>query len=128
MYPARDRKKMPRKRQSRNLLTMVPRLEKHVSVEKDPSGEWYLIIQRNNIVERMTIRFLKQPKVRRIKLDKFGAFAIQQMEEKKNVQEISDLMLEHFGEEAEPSLPRLKKFLDILESYDWIEWEPEETE
>src|SRR4051812_37347836 len=107
----------------RNLLTMVPHLEKRVSVERDSSNVTFLIIQRTNFVERMTIRFFKQPAVRRIKLDEFGAYVIQQMEFRKNVQQISEAMLDHFGEEAEPTLPRLIKFLEILEVHEWIKWD-----
>ncbi|MFD6439830.1 hypothetical protein ACFWDG_08450, partial [Peribacillus sp. NPDC060186] len=94
---------MLRKRQSkkRNLLTMVPLLERRVTLEHDSSEATFLVIQRTNFVERITIRFFKQPSVRRIKLDKFGAFAIQQMEYQRNVNQISEAMSEHFGEEAE---------------------------
>lgn len=119
---------MLRKRQSkkRNLLTMVPLLERRVTLEQQSSEATFLVIQRTNFVERITIRFFKQPSVRKIKLDKFGAFAIKQMEYKCNVNQISEAMSEHFGEEAEPALPRLMKFLEILEVHDWIIWDDEE--
>ena len=84
-----------------------------------------MIVQRTNFVERLTIRFLKQPAFRRIKLDKFGKFVIEQMKYHKDVHKISEEMIEHFGEEAEPALPRLVKFLEILEVHEWIIWEDE---
>lgn len=120
---------MFRKRKlKRNLLTMVPLLESRVTVENDPSSETgFLIIQRTNFVERLTIRFLKQRAFRRIKLDKFGKFAVEQMKYHKDVHEISEAMIEHFGEEAEPALPRLVKFLEILEVHEWIIWEEEKN-
>ncbi|MGE7601701.1 PqqD family protein [Peribacillus sp. NPDC097675] len=116
---------MFRKQKSkRNLLTMVPLLESRVTFECDSSSDTgLLIIQRTNFVERLTIRFFKQRAFRKIKLDKFGRFAIEQMDHRKNVHEISEAMIEHFGEEAEPSLPRLVKFLEILEVHEWITWE-----
>ena len=125
MYLAKGIKKMFRKQKSkRNLLTMVPLLESRVTLECESSLDiGFLIIQRNNFVERLTIRFLKQLAFRKIKLDKFGTFAVQQMEDRKTVQEISEAMIEHFGEEAEPALPRLVKFLEILEVHEWIIWE-----
>ncbi|WP_285766720.1 PqqD family protein [Peribacillus sp. SI8-4] len=121
---------MLRKRQSkkRNLLTMVPLLERRVTLEQGSADTTFLVIQRTNFVERMTIRYLKQPSVRKIKLDKFGAFAIKKMESKCNVNQISEAMSEHFGEEAEPSLPRLMKFLEILEVHEWIVWDEEKNE
>ncbi|MCT4476968.1 PqqD family protein [Peribacillus frigoritolerans] len=119
---------MLRKSQSkkRNLLTMVPLLEKRVTMVQESSEATFLVIQRTNFVERITIRFFKQPSVRKIKLDKFGAYAIKQMEFQRNVNQISEAMSEHFGEEAEPALPRLMKFLEILEVHDWIIWNDEE--
>ena len=125
MYLAKGIKKMFRKQKSkRNLLTMVPLLESRVTLEYESSLDiGFLIIQRTNFVERLTIRFLKQRAFRKIKLDKFGTFAVQQMEDRKTVQEISEAMIEHFGEEAEPALPRLVKFLEILEVHEWIIWE-----
>ncbi|MFJ8247659.1 PqqD family protein [Peribacillus asahii] len=113
------------KRQSekRNLLTMVPLLKESVSLERDNVKGSYLIIQRTNTLERFSIRFFKQPAVRRIKLDQFGVFVIQQIEQRKNVHDISEAMIAHFGEAAEPALPRLAKFLEILEVQNWITWE-----
>ncbi|MFJ7638500.1 PqqD family protein [Peribacillus sp. NPDC097206] len=119
---------MFRKKQKskRNLLTMVPLLESRVTLEMDSSSDLgFLIIQRTNFIERLTIRFLKQRAFRKIKLDKFGRFAIEQMAYRKNVQAISEAMIEHFGEEAEPALPRLVKFFEILEVHEWIIWEEE---
>ncbi len=107
---------------------MVPLLERRVTLEQGSADTTFLVIQRTNFVERMTIRYLKQPSVRKIKLDKFGAFAIKKMESKCNVNQISEAMSEHFGEEAEPSLPRLMKFLEILEVHEWIVWDEEKNE
>ncbi|MFD9624217.1 PqqD family protein [Peribacillus muralis] len=115
-----------RQREKRNLLTMVPLLERRVTLEQGSSESTFLVIQRTNFVERITIRYFKQPSVRKIKLDKFGAFAIKQMEHKCNVDQISEAMSEQFGEEAEPALPRLMKFLEILEVHEWIKWDEEE--
>ena len=107
---------------------MVPLLESRVTLECESSLDiGFLIIQRNNFVERLTIRFLNQRAYRKIKLDKFGRFAVEQMEDRKTVQEISEAMIEHFGEEAEPALPRLVKFLEILEVHEWIIWEEEKN-
>lgn len=111
-----------RRKEEKNLLNMVPLLEKRVTLTKESNGA-FLIIQRTNIVERFTIRFFRQPAVRRIKLDKFGLFVIEQLDDHKNVQQIAEEMSEHFGEEADPALPRLVKFLQVLEVYDWIIWE-----
>lgn len=106
-----------RKGKERNLLTLVPLLPDHVRL-----GENCLLVERNNWAEKFSIRFLKQPSIRTIKLDKFGAFVVERIAEQKNVEEIMASLQEHFGEEAEPALPRLKKFLEILEVNEWLMW------
>lgn len=108
------------KKEERNLLTMVPLLREKVRYDE---GEALLIVDRSNLVERFSIRYLKQPSVRKIKLDTFGSFVIKQTLANKTVEEISQCLSEQFGEEAEPALPRLMKFLEILESQEWIRWD-----
>lgn len=102
---------------------MVPLLKKHVTFEeKKDETPAYLIVERTNWAERMSVKFLRQPSVRRIKLDENGEFVIRQMLMQKTVTDIAGEITAHFGEEAEPVLPRLVKFLEILEQQEWIYW------
>lgn len=102
---------------------MVPLLKEHVAFEeKKEDSPAYLIVERTSWAERMSVKFLKQPSVRRIKLDENGEFVIRQMITRKTVSDIAGEIKAHFGEEAEPVLPRLVKFLEILEAQEWIFW------
>ena len=49
-----------------------------------------------------------------IALDKYGSFVWRQMDGKRNVHEISKLVSAQFGEAAEPLVPRLVKYIQIL--------------
>ncbi len=96
---------------------LVPLFPNHVRYE-----DHCLIVQRINLIERLSIRFLKQPDKRKIKLDKFGAFVAERLTGQKSVEEIVSELQSAFGEEAEPTVPRLAKFLEILEANEWLKW------
>lgn len=106
------------------MLTLIPVLEDRVTYKKQ-SSEAFLFIQRDNWVERFSIRFLKQPATRKIKLDRFGSFVVSQIDGQKNVEEIATLIEKELGEEAQPYIPRLTKFFQILDSQEWIKWNEE---
>jgi hypothetical protein len=112
-----------RRNKEQNLLTMVPVLESKVHYYEEKGKNGYLTIDRTSFLERLSINYLKQPSVRKIQLDKFGSFTVKQFEANKTVDVITKEMQEQFGEEAEPALPRLLKFLQIMEAHEWIKWE-----
>lgn len=59
-------------------------------------------------------KVFKRPKTSHISLDKYGSFVWRQMDGVRNVHEISKLVSKQFGEEAEPLLPRLVQYIQIL--------------
>ena len=59
-------------------------------------------------------KFFKRPRVSHISLDEYGSYVWQQMDGRRNVFEISKLVSSHFGEKAEPVVPRLVKYIQIL--------------
>ncbi|WP_132747000.1 PqqD family protein [Scopulibacillus darangshiensis] len=58
----------------------------------------------------------KQPKENRFKLDDLGLFVLDHCNGQYTVEEMAELMENEFGEKAEPTLPRLVKFLQILDT------------
>ncbi|MGD6816419.1 PqqD family protein [Metabacillus sp. 84] len=116
---------MFKRKKERNLLELVPLLADHVSFERKENGKGILLVQRTNAVERFSVRFLKQPAVRTIQMDEYGTFILSEMGEEATVDDLASRMSAHFGENAEPVLPRLTKFLQILESQEWLNWKNE---
>jgi hypothetical protein len=114
-----------RKRPS-NLLDMIPILRPGLALE--PAGDEnvsYVLVPRTNFLERLSVRFLGQPAFRRIRLDALGTFVLSHCDGQHRVKEIGDQLAERFGREAEPVLPRLAKFLEIVEMNGFIEWKRE---
>ncbi|MCY9774173.1 PqqD family protein [Paenibacillus larvae] len=111
--------------EDRNLLDMKPMLKDHIRFvsEEDQSR---VEIERKNWLERLSVKWMKQPPTRNIHLDPLGAAVIRQCEGTRTVQQIADRVYEEFGEEAEPLLPRLVKFIEIMELNDWLSWKKDE--
>ncbi|NBH14403.1 PqqD family protein [Lachnospiraceae bacterium] len=59
-------------------------------------------------------KFFKRPRISHISLDEYGSYVWRQMNGKRNVYDISKLVSAQFGEQAEPVVPRLVKYIQIL--------------
>lgn len=79
-----------------------------------------ILIENKGIYNRIAQKLLKKPRVSRITLEKFGSFIWQQIDGMHSVYEISGLVSEKFGEEAEPLMERLVKYLRILQNNRFI--------
>ncbi|EIT85552.1 hypothetical protein A374_09953 [Fictibacillus macauensis ZFHKF-1] len=113
------------KRQKKNLLTLKPTLKKGYYKEVRQDGAPYLMVPRNNWLEKLSIRLLKQPRYYPVKLDDLGGFVVDHLTGNETVAEIATHIENEFHEAAKPTLPRLAKFIEILEVNDWITFKEE---
>ncbi|MBM7647001.1 hypothetical protein JOD45_003236 [Scopulibacillus daqui] len=104
-----------RKKEHANLIDMVPVLNDKFRIE-EINNKHYLIIPRTTRLEKAAIKFFKQPKEHRYQLDDLGLFVLKHCNGEYTVGEIEKRLQEHFGEKAEPTLARLVKFLQILDT------------
>ncbi|HET7578849.1 MAG TPA: PqqD family protein [Bacillales bacterium] len=116
-----------KQKEQKNLLTMTPVLKKRYQLEQTRSelSGLRLIIPRNNWLERLSVRFLNQPEAIKVRLDELGSFVLTRCDGKWNVNEIATGLEGEFGENAKPILPRLVKYLQMVEMNGWIFWESE---
>ena len=77
-------------------------------------------MEHKGIFAAIAHRVFKRPSVSYIKLDELGSFVWQELESSHDVQVIAEAVHGHFGEKAEPLLPRLGQFLNLLERYGFI--------
>lgn len=112
---------MRKAKKSANLLQMSPILRE--TVQLVPSrGNITLEVSRSGWMERISIRYFKQPAVIRVELDSLGRTVLQHCDGSHTVGQIADMLASRFGKDAEPVLPRLVKFLQIVEMNGWIGW------
>jgi hypothetical protein len=106
------------------MLLMKPRLKPQIMLTATEEDEslYQVFIPRTNWLERLSIRYLKQPTHHRIQLDYLGSFVLQHCTGEFLVEQIELLLKKQFGQDAEPTRERLITFLSIVEANDWIEW------
>lgn len=104
-----------------NLLEMAPVLKEKIQLVREKE-KYLALVPRSSWLERLSVRFLKQPLEIRVELDSLGNTVLQHCNGTYTVQQIADLLCERFGKDAEPALPRLVKFLQIVELNGWISW------
>ncbi len=80
-----------------------------------------LAMEHHGVFAAIAQKVFKRPKVSYIKLDALGSFVWQELESSHDVKTVSKAVHERFGEEAEPLLPRLAQFFNLLERYGFIE-------
>ena len=107
-------------KQKKNYLDFVPKKNPAFRWELDDDGMVVILIENKGIYNRIAQKLLKKPRVSRITLEKFGSFIWRQVDGTCSVYEISGLVSEEFGEEAEPLIERLVKYLRILQNNRFI--------
>lgn len=95
---------------------------------KNPKQKWHML--DNGIVELtmehkgpfawVAQRFFDRPRFSYIKLDELGSFVWLLLDEVHDVNTAAEKVHERFGEKAEPLLPRLGEFFNLLERYGFI--------
>lgn len=116
--------KKKRKHEGQNLLDMIPLLKDDLILE-ERNGHMTVFVSRTSWIERLAVRFLKQPAVIQVKLDDLGAAVAVKCDGNHSVSDIADALLAEIGEAAEPVVPRLAKFIELMEANNWLEWIPE---
>ena len=78
-------------------------------------------VENKGVLNRICQFVFLKPKTSFIHLDKLGSFIWERLDGTVSAEELAAEISEAFGKEAEPALPRLIKYLEILHSYNFIE-------
>ncbi|MEG0685748.1 MAG: PqqD family protein [Erysipelotrichales bacterium] len=100
-----------------DILSLVYKLNDSTLYDVDENGIVFIKIPQNHFIQRFfrKIKVKKIPEFRKIELDQFGSFVFRQIDGKKTVEEIGELLDQEFGEEAHPIYERLLLFLNHIE-------------
>lgn len=73
-----------------------------------------LHLEHRGFYAKIAQKIFGRPKISKIHLDELGSFLWNSMDGKKDVYQLSQLVREKFGEQAEPVLPRLITYVNQL--------------
>lgn len=105
---------------SGNYLDYIPVYNEKYKSEINESGEVTIFIENNGLFNKIAQKLLKKPKTTQIHLDEMGNFIWPLIDGKRSILDISKLVHEEFGENAEPLYNRLVQYIRNLEGYEFI--------
>ena len=98
----------------KNFMDFIPVCNPLYTWDADKKGIVTVHVVNKGFYNWLAQKLFKKPRVSHIALDEYGSFVWQQMDGKRHVCEISKLVEEKFGDEAEPIVERLVKYIQIL--------------
>jgi hypothetical protein len=102
-----------------NPLELVFAINEALDYEIDDRQIVTIRYKQDHWIQRLArkVRF-RIPEYRRISMDAYGSFVFQCIDGKRPVKDIGELMMEKFGEEANPVYERLLVFLNHIEKHE----------
>ena len=103
-----------------NFLQKIPAHNQQIRWSQDDNGIVTIEMQNRGIANRIAQLLIKKPKVSYIHLEEFGSFVWLQIDGKRDITAIGELIRERFGEKAEPLYERLAQYIKTLQANQFI--------
>lgn len=105
-----------------NYLERTPLRAPNIPWSTGEDGLITLEIENKGWANRLAQKCFHRPKISYVHLDETGSFIWPLLSEEQDIIALGKKVEEHFGEAAHPLYERLVKYLQILESYHFIQW------
>ena len=106
-----------------NYLDFIPRVNVLFEWKKNDKGYIEIKVHNKGFYHKIAQIFFHRPKYSWIELDVFGSFVWEQLDGKKTIYEIGNIVKEKFGKKAEPVYERLAQFIKILHKNHFVVYE-----
>lgn len=116
------RKKRKKGETDLNYLDLIPRRNEALRWHRDLKERVILEIENTGIMNTIAQKVFGKPRFTKVHLDAQGTFIWPLIDGEKTVADIAALVKKEFGEKAEPLYPRIVKYFQIVESYNFIEF------
>lgn len=105
-----------------NYLDLIPRRNEALKWHRDLKERVILEIENTGIMNTIAQKVFGKPRFTKVHLDAQGTFIWPLIDGEKTVADIAALVKAEFGAKAEPLYPRIVKYFQIVESYNFIEF------
>ena len=105
-----------------NYLDLIPRRNEALKWHRDLKERVILEIENTGIMNTIAQKVFGKPRFTKVHLDAQGTFIWPLIDGEKTVSDIAALVKAEFGDKAEPLYPRIVKYFQIVESYNFIEF------
>ena len=109
------------KKKSPNYLEYTPKRCEKYSWTKDGQNIVTISVENKGMFHFFAQKFFGKPRNSQIHLEEMGSFIWLQIDGKRNILEIGELVKEEFGESAEPLYERLSKYIRQLETLGFVQ-------
>ncbi len=109
-----------KKQTGQNYLEKIPQHKEGLAWSQDEKGIVTLEVENKGLANRIAQKLLKKPKISYIHLEEFGSFIWLQIDGKRDIITIGELVKQHFGGKAEPLYERLSQYFKTLERYGFV--------
>ena len=116
------RKKRKKGETDLNYLDLIPRRNEALRWHRDLKERVILEIENTGIMNTIAQKVFGKPRFTKVHLDAQGTFIWPLIDGEKTVADIAALVKAEFGDKAEPLYPRIVKYFQIVESYNFIEF------
>lgn len=106
---------------SGNYLDYIPVISKSCEYKIGEDGKVIIMVENKGVINTIAQKLFKRPRFTKVHLDKMGNFIWPLLDGERTIYDISVLVKERFGDEAEPLYNRLVQYLRNVESYGFIE-------
>ena len=103
-----------------NYLDLIPKRNENIRWHKVLKERVILEVENKGAFHTIAQKVFNKPRFTKVHLDGNGSFIWEQIDGSRTVAEIAALVKEEFGEKAEPLYPRIVKYFQIVESYEFI--------
>ncbi len=105
---------------NQNYMDFIVVRNPEIEYEVSEKGQVTVLLEWKGFYHKIAQRFFRRPKVSEIKMDQYGSFIWQTINDKKTVHQLSRDLQAQFPNMEKP-LPRLIKFLEIMKDHHMIE-------
>lgn len=113
---------MKKQEKAENYLERKPLRRPGLGWTADEQGIITLEVENKGVFNKMAQRLFKKPKISYIHLDQMGSFLWPLLDGETTIIALGEKVDAHFGEEAHPLYERLSKYIRILESYGFVQF------
>ena len=119
----RKRRTDEKKKPSVNYLDLIPKRAEHLQCHTDEeTGLLVLDVENTGLFNTIAQKVFRKPRITHVHLDETGSFLWPLIDGEKTVAQLAECMKQQFGEKAEPLLPRIVRYFQIVESYHFIQF------
>ncbi len=108
------------KKERENFLDKIPYRNENIKWTEDGDDIVTLEIENKGVFNTIAQKLFKKPRISYVHLEEIGSFIWKRIDGTKTVAALADELKEEFGDKAEPLYERISKYIQILNSYEFI--------